>query len=124
MEIKVKDKNNHWGWMIAGFALVIALVAVRLAAPTIILKQINQMLDESEEYAGHVEDIDLHILRGIVVAKTSASIMMLKSFKFHFLEENPYGFPLICYHFFSGKIQGRAEIDDWKRSQKRFYTRF
>jgi hypothetical protein len=45
-------------------ALVLALVGLRLALPSIVKAYVNRHLAEMDEYTGHVADVDLGILRG------------------------------------------------------------
>lgn len=44
--------------------VAVLLVAIRIALPYIILKYVNKSLNELPDYRGHVEDIDLAIIRG------------------------------------------------------------
>jgi hypothetical protein len=44
--------------------LVVVLIAVRLAAPTLIKNKVNAQLKTLPEYTGHVEDVDLALWRG------------------------------------------------------------
>jgi hypothetical protein len=56
--------------IIAGFvgvgALIVLVVGVRLALPFLIKSQVNKKLSELNGYAGDVEEVDLHLLRGRV----------------------------------------------------------
>lgn len=45
-------------------SVVVLLVAVRVALPYVILKWANNTLSEMQGYDGHIEDIDLALLRG------------------------------------------------------------
>jgi hypothetical protein len=44
--------------------VIVVLVAIRLALPYVVLKYANKSLNEMAGYRGHVEDIDLAIIRG------------------------------------------------------------
>lgn len=44
--------------------LIVALVGFRLALPSIIKSQVNEKLSQFKGYAGAVEDVDVHLLRG------------------------------------------------------------
>ncbi len=48
-------------------SIIIALIAFRLLLPYIVLKYVNKKLGELKEYYGHVEDIDIALLRGAYV---------------------------------------------------------
>lgn len=51
-------------WLIAVVAVVVVLVAVRAAMPTVIRDYVNDELQALEQYDGHVEDVDLSLWRG------------------------------------------------------------
>lgn len=48
-------------------SIVVILIAVRIALPYIVLKYVNKKLSELQEYYGHVEDIDIALIRGAYV---------------------------------------------------------
>ncbi len=54
-------------WLIIIGSILILLIALRLALPFIVLKYVNKTLSEMEQYYGHVEDIDIALLRGAYV---------------------------------------------------------
>jgi hypothetical protein len=45
-------------------AIVAVLIAARLALPSVVLRYVNQELDQLEGYSGRVEDIDIGLYRG------------------------------------------------------------
>lgn len=51
-------------WLLAGALLVVVIVAVRVALPTVLRDYVNGRLQALEGYDGHIEDIDLSLLRG------------------------------------------------------------
>jgi hypothetical protein len=51
-------------WLIAVVVVIVVLVAVRAAMPTVIRDYVNDQLQALEQYDGHVEDIDLALWRG------------------------------------------------------------
>ncbi|HEY1054667.1 MAG TPA: hypothetical protein VGE24_06010, partial [Emticicia sp.] len=53
-------------FIVLGSVLVL-LIALRLALPFIVLKYVNRTLSEMEQYYGHVEDIDIALVRGAYV---------------------------------------------------------
>lgn len=53
-------------WISIG-VIVIALVILRLFLPQIVLGIVNKELQKMEEYTGHVEDIDIALIRGAYV---------------------------------------------------------
>ncbi|MCR6640538.1 MAG: DUF748 domain-containing protein [Sporocytophaga sp.] len=57
----MEKKKLYWK---AGVVLLGLLIAFRLALPYIVLRYVNNMLSELNGYKGHVEDIDIHLIRG------------------------------------------------------------
>ncbi|KAF1007632.1 MAG: hypothetical protein GAK28_01589 [Luteibacter sp.] len=49
-------------WIVAAVAIV--LLVARLALPSIVLGQLNKRLAHMGSYAGHIDDIDIHLWRG------------------------------------------------------------
>jgi len=49
-------------WVIAG--LIIVLIIIRLALPSMVKSYVNRKLNELPGYTGHVDDIDIHLIRG------------------------------------------------------------
>jgi hypothetical protein len=49
-------------WIIAG--IVIVLIIIRLALPSMVKSYVNRKLNELPGYTGHVDDIDIHLIRG------------------------------------------------------------
>lgn len=54
-------------WLIVIASIIVLLIALRLALPYIVLKYVNKTLSEMEQYHGHVDDIDIALLRGAYV---------------------------------------------------------
>ncbi|MES2629865.1 MAG: DUF748 domain-containing protein, partial [Bacteroidota bacterium] len=55
-------------WIIL-LSILVILVGLRIALPYIVLKYVNKTLAELKEYYGHVEDIDIALIRGAYVIK-------------------------------------------------------
>lgn len=49
--------------------LIVLVLLIRLALPSIVKHYVNRSLNELPGYSGHVEDIDLHLYRGAYVIK-------------------------------------------------------
>ncbi|HMI90029.1 MAG TPA: DUF748 domain-containing protein [Polyangiales bacterium] len=49
-------------WILAAIAVLV--IGLHLALPSIVLRYVNEELDGLDGYAGHVEDIDISLLRG------------------------------------------------------------
>ncbi|MCD6065823.1 MAG: hypothetical protein K0S33_649 [Bacteroidetes bacterium] len=50
-------------------SVVVLLIILRLCLPYIVLRYVNKKLGELKEYYGHVEDIDIALIRGAYVIK-------------------------------------------------------
>lgn len=59
-----KPKRKRKKWLIAISILFSVLLIARLILPYIVLKYVNKTLHELKEYEGHVEDIDIALIRG------------------------------------------------------------
>jgi hypothetical protein len=57
------------GVLITLVVLVAILIAARLALPGYVLKYVNNKLDELPQYDGHVQDVDIHLIRGAYTMK-------------------------------------------------------
>jgi hypothetical protein len=62
------------------FILVFAVIAFRLALPSLVQKYVNNKLDELPEYEGQIGDVDIHLIRGaysiddIDIVKTTGDV--------------------------------------------------
>lgn len=56
--------NRKQKVLIAAISVVAIIIAIRLALPYVVLHYANKSLDEMEGYRGHIEDIDLALIRG------------------------------------------------------------
>jgi uncharacterized protein DUF748 len=50
-------------------SVVVLVVAARIALPPVLKRYVNQRLSEIHGYYGHVDDIDVHLIRGAYVIK-------------------------------------------------------
>ncbi len=64
-----KPRRKKKIWLIILISLIVLLVIVRILLPYIVLKYVNKTLNELKEYQGHVEDIDIALIRGAYVIK-------------------------------------------------------
>src|SRR5688500_12074905 len=59
---------------------LVALIALRLALPSMVQRYVNQKLDEIPEYDGSIGDVDIHLIRGaysiddIDIEKTTGAV--------------------------------------------------
>jgi uncharacterized protein YhdP len=56
--------RRSYKWLIIVGAIVVVLVAIRLALPSVVRDYVNDQLMALEAYDGHVDDIDLALWRG------------------------------------------------------------
>ncbi|MBL7920163.1 MAG: DUF748 domain-containing protein [Bacteroidia bacterium] len=64
---KKKDASKRKKWKIVLISIVAVLIIFRIFLPFIVLHYVNKKLSELKEYYGHVEDIDIALLRGAYV---------------------------------------------------------
>jgi hypothetical protein len=65
MEKTVTDKKRRKKkWLIAILIIAVILLIARLILPYVVLQYVNKTLSELKEYEGHVEDIDIALIRG------------------------------------------------------------
>ncbi len=62
--ISLKPRNKRKKWLIALIILIVFLIIARIILPYFVLKYVNKTLSELKEYRGHVEDIDIALIRG------------------------------------------------------------
>lgn len=64
-----KPRRKRKIWLISLSVFVILLIIVRILLPYIVLKYVNKTLNELKEYQGHVQDIDIALIRGAYIIK-------------------------------------------------------
>jgi len=64
---KKKDSSKRKKWKIILVSFVALLIIFRIFLPFIVLHYVNKKLAELKEYYGHVEDIDIELIRGAYV---------------------------------------------------------
>jgi len=67
MKKKITKRKKTW-FIIIG-SLLVLLLAVRIALPYILLKEVNKELNSIPGYKGHVDDIDVALYRGAYIIK-------------------------------------------------------
>src|SRR6186997_732514 len=76
--VRAYPRLRRIGIVLAVTAVV--LLALRIALTPMLVRFVNQKLDEIPGYQGRIEDVDLHLLRGayriegIVLEKTSGKV--------------------------------------------------
>ena len=66
----VKKHRRRNLWLIILGSLLVILIAFRIALPYILLRFVNKELQTIPGYTGHVDDIDVHLIRGAYTIKT------------------------------------------------------
>ncbi|MBC8024622.1 MAG: DUF748 domain-containing protein [Steroidobacteraceae bacterium] len=56
--------TNKRRWMVAGIAVIVVLVAARIAMPFIVEDYVNGKLRNLDSYEGQIGDVDIHLWRG------------------------------------------------------------
>ncbi|GAB4030817.1 DUF748 domain-containing protein [Spirosoma jeollabukense] len=114
-------------------ALVVLLIIARLLLPYFVLRYVNKTLADMGDYTGHVEDIDIHLIRGayqlddlrirkingkikepfLFVPKTDLSIEWKSLFKGKLVSEVECYEPEINFAFSESESQSQtgAEVD-------------
>ncbi|MBB6107796.1 protein of unknown function [Mucilaginibacter lappiensis] len=91
--------------------LILAIIVVRLALPGIVKNYVNKKLNELPGYTGHVDDIDIHLLRGAYVIK----ILLLKKKtdleKYPFLQIRQADLSIEWSALFKGRLVGKVTLD-------------
>lgn len=96
------------GWTLAILAGVI--IAARFALTPLLFRVVNQKLDEIPDYRGHVDDVDLQLIRGayriegIVLKKTSGKVPV------PFFKARAVDISLAWRDLLRGKVVSRIEV--------------
>ena len=64
-----KKRRRRKIWLIILGSLLVLLIAFRIALPYILLRFVNKELQTIPGYTGHVDDIDVHLIRGAYTIK-------------------------------------------------------
>src|ERR1700684_2747647 len=65
-----KSKKRKRIFLIVLGSLLVILIALRIALPYILLTLVNKQLTHIKGYYGHVEDIDVALIRGAYIIKS------------------------------------------------------
>src|SRR5215510_11302519 len=65
----VKRKKRRRIWLIVVASLLVVLIVFRLMLPSILLRYVNRQLTMIDGYRGHVDDIDVALIRGAYVIR-------------------------------------------------------
>jgi hypothetical protein len=92
--------------------LLITVLVIRLALPGIVKNYVNKKLNELPGYTGHVEDIDIHLLRGAYVIKGLLLKKKTDPAKYPFLQIRHMDLSLEWSSLFKGRLVGEVIADD------------
>lgn len=98
-------------WYIVVTLLLLALVVVRLALPGIVKNYVNKKLNELPGYTGHVDDIDIHLIRGAYVIKGLRLKKKTDPAKYPFLFIDQADLSLEWGAIFKGRLVGEVILD-------------
>lgn len=91
--------------------LVISIIVIRLALPGIVKGYVNKKINEIPGYTGHVEDIDIHLLRGAYVIKDLKLKKTTDPEKYPFLVIERADLSLEWGAIFKGRLVGEVILD-------------
>ena len=92
--------------------VVLVLVAVRVALPYVLERLINDRLEKIPEYAGRVEDIDLHVWRGAYQLDGIEIVKTTGGTREPFFKAGQIDFSLAWRDLFRGRFVGDFALED------------
>jgi hypothetical protein len=92
--------------------LVVAIIVLRLALPGMVKNYVNKKLNELPGYTGHVEDIDIHLLRGAYVIHGLELKKKTDPLKYPFLQIRQTDLSLEWNALFKGRLVGEVAADE------------
>jgi len=92
--------------------LALAIFVVRLSLPGMVKNYVNKKLNELPGYAGHVEDIDIYLLRGAYVIRGLMLKKKTDPAKYPFLEIRHTDLSLAWVALFKGRLVGEVIADE------------
>lgn len=97
-------------WKI-GLIVLIVLVTIRVALPTIVKKYVNKTLNELDGYSGSVDDIDLNLFRGAYVIKKLNIVQTGDSIPVPFVAIDQIDLSVHWKALFNGSIVGEVILN-------------
>jgi len=98
-------------WYIILAIIVLAVIVVRLALPGIVKNYVNKKLNELPGYTGHVEDVDIHLLRGAYVIQGLLLKKKTDPEQYPFLKIKQTDLALEWGALFKGRLTGVVQLD-------------
>ncbi|HET6463730.1 MAG TPA: DUF748 domain-containing protein [Candidatus Krumholzibacteria bacterium] len=91
--------------------VVVVLVAARIALPPLLKDYVNRRLSEIHGYYGHVDDIDVHLIRGAYVIKNLRLMKDNGKVKTPFLAADRVDLSVEWHALFDGAFVGEMELE-------------
>lgn len=90
--------------------LIVLLIAFRVALPYIVKNYVNKTLDELPGYSGHVDDIDIHLIRGAYTIKGLVLTEDGANSKYPFLNMPRTDLSVEWKSLFKGRLVGEVNM--------------
>ncbi|PRD54675.1 DUF748 domain-containing protein [Sphingobacterium gobiense] len=91
--------------------IVIVLIIFRLMLPSIVKNYVNKELNDLPGYTGHVEDIDIHLLRGAYAIDGLVLKKRADTSSYPFLQINRTDLSIEWKQIIKGKLVGEVILD-------------
>ena len=98
-------------WYIIVAILVLVVIIVRFALPGIVKNYVNKKLNDLPGYTGHVDDIDIHLIRGAYVIEGLHLKKKTDPEKYPFLVIERADLSLEWGALFKGRLVGEVVLD-------------
>ncbi|MFD3001293.1 DUF748 domain-containing protein [Pontibacter toksunensis] len=92
-------------------AIILLLIAARVALPYIVKNYVNKTLDELPGYTGHVSDIDLHLYRGAYTIKDLVLVEEKGNPQYPFLQIPLTDLSIEWKSLIKGKLVGEVRME-------------
>lgn len=109
-EPRKRGRVRRWV-LVSAAAVVLLLVAARLALPSFLLSYVNRVLDESPSYDGSVGAIDVHLWRGAYSVRDVKIVKTTRRVPVPFFESPEVDFSLDWRALLHGGVRGRVFLD-------------
>ena len=103
------SKRKRIIWIVAG-SLIILLIILRLALPYILLRIVNRELARIDGYRGHVDDIDVALIRGAYTIKGIRLDKMGGKIPVPFFSANAIDLSVEWHALFQGTLVGEIVV--------------
>jgi hypothetical protein len=91
--------------------IILLLIIFRLALPSIVKSYVNKKLNQLPGYTGHVDDIDIHLIRGAYAIEGLELRKKIDPPKYPFLQIQHIDLSVEWKYLFKGSLVGEVEMD-------------